>query len=571
VATALLDAGVGRRVKGLAKVIDVDAAKCANCHACIATCPVKFCNDASGDHVTIIPDKCVGCGNCIDACTHGARTRIDDFDAFLNDLRNGVKTVAVVAPAVAAAYGKDYLRLNGWLKSIGVVAAFDVSFGAELTVKTYVDFIAKTHAKTVIAQPCPALVSYIEIYRPELLKNLAPADSPMLHTMKMIERFYPQYKGCRFVVISPCVAKRREFDDTGYGDYNVTLASIEKFMEESRTQMRSFPEIDYDNPPAERAVLFSTPGGLQETVRRWSPDAAHATRKIEGPSTIYHYLDHLPQAIQQGIAPLLVDCLNCELGCNGGTGTTNRHKGCDQLEHSVAQRAQEMKKRYGERHADAEIQENVLATIDEYWEPGLYGRSYVDRHSLNDTRKPSSTELDKIYGQMKKTKAEDIRNCASCGYGTCEMMATAIFNGLNRPENCHFYQTALIEAGAASKKETLREVMLNFDQVIGQVSEAAKSTAQLDKIAVAIIKLAKQTHMISLNAAIEAYRAGHAGAAFGVVADAVRDLAESVRREANAIDPCSKDLHEAFEAVSNDVQGLSERVLLILEEEGLAA
>ena len=57
----------------MAKVVAVDATKCLNCHACIAACPVKFCNDASGTHVEVIEDLCIGCGECIDACTHGAR------------------------------------------------------------------------------------------------------------------------------------------------------------------------------------------------------------------------------------------------------------------------------------------------------------------------------------------------------------------------------------------------------------------------------------------------------------------------------------------------------------------
>ena len=39
----------------LTPVIDVDAGKCVNCHACIAACPVKFAIDGSGDTVEIIP------------------------------------------------------------------------------------------------------------------------------------------------------------------------------------------------------------------------------------------------------------------------------------------------------------------------------------------------------------------------------------------------------------------------------------------------------------------------------------------------------------------------------------
>jgi len=46
----------------LAPVVDVDGSRCVNCHACILACPVKHCNNASGNHVEINHDLCLGCG-----------------------------------------------------------------------------------------------------------------------------------------------------------------------------------------------------------------------------------------------------------------------------------------------------------------------------------------------------------------------------------------------------------------------------------------------------------------------------------------------------------------------------
>ena len=192
----------------LAPVISVDNDKCQNCHVCISVCPVKFCNIAKEGYVEIDPDLCIGCGQCVEACTHKARSIIDDFDIFMNDLSNGKSMIAVVAPAVAANFPNRYLNLNGWLKSLGIEAVFDVSFGAELTIKSYLEHIKDNNPSTVIAQPCPAIVTYIETYKPELLPYLAPADSPMLHIIKMIKEYYPKFKNHKIAVISPCAAKR---------------------------------------------------------------------------------------------------------------------------------------------------------------------------------------------------------------------------------------------------------------------------------------------------------------------------------------------------------------------------
>ena len=186
----------------LASVIKVDEDKCVNCHACIMACPVKFCNDASGDHVEVNADLCIGCGNCIKACTHDARYGVDNSGDFFAALEYGEKMIAVVAPAAAASF-QEYERLNTWLLSIGVRACFDVSFGAELTVKSYLEYIKSAKPRTVIAQPCPALVTYVQIYQPELLPYLAPAQSPMLHTIVMIREYYPEFRDASIAVISP--------------------------------------------------------------------------------------------------------------------------------------------------------------------------------------------------------------------------------------------------------------------------------------------------------------------------------------------------------------------------------
>ena len=65
-------------------VIYVDGDKCVNCHQCISVCPIKYCQDASGNHVKINHETCIGCGSCIDACEHDARRPLDDWDLFID-------------------------------------------------------------------------------------------------------------------------------------------------------------------------------------------------------------------------------------------------------------------------------------------------------------------------------------------------------------------------------------------------------------------------------------------------------------------------------------------------------
>lgn len=467
---------------GLRPVVRVIEENCVNCHRCIAVCPVKMANDGSGDHVRINGDLCIGCGECIDACTHGAREGIDDAEAFFGALARREKIVAIVAPAVVSSFPDDYLRLNSFLAQMGVSAFFDVSFGAELTVKSYLEYKKEHNPKTIIAQPCPTLVTFIELYRPELIPYLAPADSPMLHTIKMIREYYPLYSSYKVAVLSPCFSKRREFDETGIGDYNVTFRSLSDYIRKKGVVLSEYPEKEYDNPPAERAVLFSTPGGLMRTIERSVAGASEITRKIEGHPQVFHFLAHMSEAIKTGAAPLhqVVDCLNCELGCNGGPGTNNRGKHADVIEQPIEQRNRDMQKQYRPKGVFKFLGSNrkkLDALINQYWKKGLYDRSYVDRSSVFRTaiKRPSDADIQSCFASMhKKTKA-DILNCGACGYNSCEQMAVAIYNGLNRVENCRHYMAVEV---ANLHEEHKREVSQAIQTVAAETAVRLQTNMQ---------------------------------------------------------------------------------------------
>ena len=539
-------------------IIFVDKKKCVNCHRCIAVCPVKFCNNGSDDYVAVNHNLCIGCGHCIEACNYEARKGIDDFDNFIKDISSGTKIIAIVAPAIAATFKGKNKEFNGWLKSLGVKAVFDVSFGAELTTKSYVEYIKKKNPDLLIAQPCPALVSYCEIYKPDLLKYLVPADSPMAHTMKMIREYYRQYDNCKIAVISPCYAKRREYDEIGLGDYNVTMKSISEYFKSQNINLSRYPKVDYDNPEAERAVMYSTPGGLMQTAERFVPGISSQIRKIEGQPEVYEYFKQLSVSMGNGGKPLykIIDCLNCKEGCNVGAGTDVKGMTLDKIESYIEQRKERQKNIWKTKKNDFFSLKKLEKTINRYWKPNLYGRTYKNHNDLfkAEVKDPTDAQLKEIYSKMGKYNKEDFIDCKACGYDTCRQMAVAIFNGLNKSENCHLYKSNLLSK--IQKEETKK-----LYDIVKQVSDRALQEMNVSDDGIDEIEHASNEMVESVNtssAAIEEMIANIQSINSILVGntDTIISLKDATKVGQNGIDEVTK-LVEEIEQKSNSLNEMS--------------
>lgn len=86
-----------------------------------------------------------------------------------------------------------------------------------------------------------------------------------------------------------------------------------------------------------------------------------------------------------------------------------------------------------------------------------------------------------------------------------------------------------------SMSESFASIKERAEHVLGAVQVLAQSQQETIKVTEEIVKIAKQTNLLSLNASIEAARAGEAGRGFGVVANEVSKLAESTEQASRRI------------------------------------
>lgn len=479
------------------QVIGIDEKYCVNCHQCIAVCPVKVCSDGSGEVVKFDNSLCIGCGRCIEACirSHGgdaaksARYPIDDSKSFAEDLGDK-EIVALIAPSAQSNFRID--RLISSLKLLGVKAVYDVSLGAEITVAAYRKALAGGELKTpVIAQPCPAVVTYIELHHPELIDYLAPIGSPVHNLAVYVKTLHPD---AELVFISPCLAKRREFQKSRAVKYNVTFQSLSRLLAERGIDPEALAGGSFDGPVAAGiAANFSTPGGLKESFLHQAPEASPSSiSRIEGSIVYQRYLDDLARAIKEGRPdlPLLVDVLSCEKGCNMGAGCINHEKTIDEIERSVALRSEQGAE-------DAVNEERLRAFLADVLQSCDFSYTcYQDLSHKNYMKIPSDQELNKIYEDMYKIEEKDFRNCAACGYNSCHSMAVAIYNGLNKVENCHLYQ----EKELRKEQQILSEMVEESIELNLQLEQEIAERKQQEQLLVQNSKLAAMGEMIGMIA-----------------------------------------------------------------------
>jgi PAS domain S-box len=421
------------------EIIGINEENCTNCHQCIAVCPIKICSDGSGDVVKFHNNLCIGCGRCIEACLRSherkvaksARFAIDDAPQFVSDLPNK-EIVALVAPSAQSNF--NLKKLITGLKQLGIKHVYDVSLGAEITVALYHQAIQNCSVKTpLIATPCPAVVKYIQLTHPALIEHLAPFGSPVQNLAVYVKRLHPE---ADLVFFSPCLEKRREIQCLQTIKYNVIFTSLQGILQEKNIDLDLLSEGEFDNSvPAGIATNFSTPGGLKESYLYHYPDTpASAIDKVEG-SIVFSYLRNLERTIKDGKGhlPLMVDILSCEKGCNMGVGCINK-KSIGEIEYAIATRAEEaISDKAGNERLDQFLNEIIA---NQHYN----SRNYQDLSYLMKLNIPNNDELQKIYADMHKLEEKDFRNCAACGYNSCYEMAVAIFNGLNKVQNCHLYQ-----------------------------------------------------------------------------------------------------------------------------------
>lgn len=591
--------------------------ECQGCNRCISVCPVLTANysvkSMGKQRIEVHGENCINCGACFDACEHHARSFCDDTEQFFADLRNGQPISVLLAPAFQANYPEEYAQVLGGLKRLGVNHFISVSFGADITTWGYINYITKNKFLGGISQPCPAVVNYIEHYTPELISSLMPVHSPLLCTAIYAKKYMNITDKLAF--ISPCIAKKTEISDPnthGYVSYNLTFEHFMKYVRANQI----FGEDVSDEIEYGLGSIYPMPGGLKENVY-WFCGEELFIRQVEGEKHAYHFLQDYKKRINENAAlPFMVDILNCDKGCIYGTGVEEDKSATEDTYYHL----QEIKERSKKNHALTPFSKHLspkqrLRLLNlKFAKLNLqdFIREYTDKSATTMLRIPSARDLESIFMRMNKIeRADRMINCGACGYNNCQEMAMAIYNGCNTPENCIHYVKSEVQLFASrieeqnqkiirKNEEFTRFIQEDFETLNTSIDEmlrgnninAEESTAisaAMGKISgfcdtlnesfggienllqglesnnANITRIANQTNLLSLNAAVEASRSGEAGKGFAVVAAEIKTLSQSSRAMADESDLNRTEIVKAIQNLMNEAIELTQAITDINE------
>jgi methyl-accepting chemotaxis protein WspA len=116
------------------------------------------------------------------------------------------------------------------------------------------------------------------------------------------------------------------------------------------------------------------------------------------------------------------------------------------------------------------------------------------------------------------------------------------------------------QAGLTRMEETMRQVMEAAGSINAKLAVLNEKASNINQVVTTITKVADQTNLLSLNAAIEAEKAGEYGRGFAVVASEIRRLADQTAVATYDIEQTVKEIQSAVSAGVMGMDKFSEEV-----------
>jgi len=177
----------------------------------------------------------------------------------------------------------------------------------------------------------------------------------------------------------------------------------------------------------------------------------------------------------------------------------------------------------------------------------------------------SVTEIAATSKEQQATASETAATTTEIGATSREIFATSrdLLRTMNEVSTVAEQSATLAGAGQSGltrMEETMRSVMEAAGSVNAKLAVLNEKAVNINQVVATITKVADQTNLLSLNAAIEAEKAGEYGRGFAVVATEIRRLADQTAVATYDIEQTVKEIQSAVSAGVMGMDKFSEEV-----------
>ena len=427
-------------------VIGFKEAKCKNCYKCVRVCNVKAIA-VKNEQARIINEKCILCGQCLEACPQNAKTFISDLDKVKGFINRGIPTVVSIAPSYLGILKYETPgQVVGALLKLGFFQVRETAEGAAYVTREYNRLLQEGTMENIITTCCPSMNDLIEIYYPDLTDQMAPVVSPMIAHGKIIKKELGDQ--VKVVFLGPCIAKKREGENDkrihGYIDAVIDFDELEEWLIDENIDITKCQDKSFHNKDPKVNRLYPVSNGIISSVVA-GQDQENKYQKL-----YVHGIENCIELLETMKIGEIKDCFIeaniCSGGCVKGSALGYR-------EHSHFKTKLELEKRI--------VAEPVSREFVAAGENISFVRKFQNKSEI--TKMPTEGEIQQILRQIGKTNKEDELNCSACGYATCRDKAIGVYQGKAELTMCLPYINEKAQSMANLVLDTTPNIIIIVD------------------------------------------------------------------------------------------------------------
>ncbi|MCP4151214.1 MAG: hypothetical protein GY757_25955 [bacterium] len=393
---------------------------------CIRNCPTKALR-VHNKKITFNDALCIDCGMCSNVCSQDVYVPVSDS---LEDFKSFKFHVVLPSNILYAQFGPDVPPglIQQVLLNVGFNAIADVSRECEEVGAALIYHLKKhPEIRPLISSFCPAVVRFIQVSYPNLVKHLSPLNVPRELVAKNMKLHYSKKLGLKIedigvTYISPCTAKMVSIKQPAEKEqsnidgtisikdiYNLILPEIIKIQQNKETKI-------------EEKTFFGKAWGI---LGYFSQNVGAGTAmSVAGVDHVKMILDDIENQKLHNID--FVEALACLQGCANGLFCVKdpyvaRHNSIQQL------------KKFS-RH-EAVDEEKVLEDYNKgnyFMQSAILPRTARETQDLAERIKEMKKK-ERIFAKLPKN------DCSVCGAPTCETFAEDCARNEAEVTDCIFF------------------------------------------------------------------------------------------------------------------------------------